>query len=353
MQQRELPAPINATELTLNCKSLYSATAHEIGLRPSSNLYGARLLAESKEGSEWNLNSRLLWKETSDCALVARLCEKWNSGRLYEIFWEYADLRARTLKEKKAKSWLCYEDYKLSGFALSRYVKGFFVLEELWGQFDGLFGDVVEVSENDLSRVEAFRSQVLGRISERHLLIRGATDNYFAHGIARVLKLPWFNGLILAERVLTAGTTIKVPEGYALRDFKSGDEGFFSSLYREVYSEEVSPQEFRDWATKDQCRTIVASLGGKPVGFVIAEKRPYNSLGDFAIAVSPQQQRRGVGGALLDAGLDALYRMGARKAIADYRTFNGATHALYEGRGFKPRRVYNYFWASSSQRRQE
>jgi GNAT superfamily N-acetyltransferase len=305
-------------------------------------------LAKSQERPEWNLRSRLLWKESSDYALTARLCEKWNSGRLYEIFWEYADLRSRTLKEKSARSWLCYEDSKLSGFALGRSVKGLFVIEELWGQFIGLFGDTVAISEVDLSRVEAFRSQVLERIGERRFLIRGAMDNCFAHGVARALKLPWFNGLVLGERALTSRTAVRVPEGYALRGFRSGDEEFFERLYREVYSEEVSPREFADWATKDQCRTIIASLGDRPVGFVIAEKRPYNLLGDFAIAVSPRQQRRGVGGALLDAGLDALYQMGTRRVIADYRTLNGATHALYEGRGFKPKRVYNYFWASSS-----
>jgi ribosomal protein S18 acetylase RimI-like enzyme len=290
------------------------------------------------------MSSRFLWKETSDRALVARLCEKWNSGRLYEILWEYANLRAKTLEKMNARSWLCYEDDELSGVALGRHVKGFFVLEELWAPFDGLFGDVVDVSETDILRARAFQSQVLLRIRERPLLVRGATDNFYAHGIARVLKLPWFNGMILAERALPRGTAIRIPKGYALRNFRKGDERFFSSLYREVYSEEVSAAEFRDWATKDYCRTIVASLGRKPVGFIIAERRPYGSLGDFTIAVSPQHHRRGVGGALLDAGLDALFRMGAKRAIADYRTFNGATHALYEGRGFKPKRVYNYFW---------
>lgn len=117
---------------------------------------------------------------------------------------------------------------------------------------------------------------------------------------------------------------------------------------KEVYSEQVSPGEFKDWATKKQCKTLVASLGNQPVGFIIAEKRPYNSLGDFAIAVSPSQQRRGLGGALLDAGLNALYQIGVKRVIADYRMFNGATHALYGGRGFKPSRVYNYFLVAFS-----
>lgn len=295
-------------------------------------------------GSGWNLNgSSVSWIETSDFALAARLCENWNSGRLYEIFWEYADLQAKTLKDRNARSWLCYEHQRLSGIALGRHVRGFFVLEEVWAPFEGLFGDVVDVSEADILRVEAFRSQVVSSVWEHPLLMRGATNNIFVHGVARVLKLPWFNGLVLGERALPVKDGIKIPFGCVLRDFKAGDEDFFSSLYKEVYSEEVSSREFRNWATQRHCRTIVALSRGEHIGFIIAEKRPYGSLGDFAIAVSPRHHRKGVGGALLHAGLDALYRMGARRAVADYRTFNGATHALYESAGFRPKRVYDYF----------
>jgi GNAT superfamily N-acetyltransferase len=283
--------------------------------------------------------------ETSNLALVADLCEKWNSGKLYEIFWEYSRLSAQTLAEKKARSWLCYENGRLSGFALGRNVKGFFVIEELWEEFEGLFGDRIKISETDRLRVETFKLQVLEKIDERPLLIRGAMDNRFAHGVARALNLSWFNGLILGAKILSERIdSTGLPDGYVLRDSCAGDEEFFSSLYREVYEEQVSAGEFEEWATKKNCKTIVASLRNRPIGFIIAEKRPYNSLGDFAIAVSPSHQRKGVGGALLDSGMNALYVMGVRMAIADYRTFNGATHALYGGRGFKLQRVYNYFW---------
>lgn len=285
------------------------------------------------------------WAETSNLALVADLCEKWNSGKLYEIFWEYAQLNAQVLAEKKARSWLCYEKSRLSGFALGRNVKGFFVIEELWEEFEGLFGDKIKISEIDRLRIETFRSQVLEKIDERPILMRGAIDNHFAHGVARALNLSWFNGLILGARVLDERIdSIVLPRGYILRDFCAGDEEFLSSLYREVYEEQVPAEEFEEWATKKNCKTIVASLRSRPVGFIIAEKRLYNSLGDFAIAVSPSHQRKGIGGALLDSGMNALYEMGVRMAIVDYRTFNGATHALYGGRGFKLQRVYNYFW---------
>ena len=284
------------------------------------------------------------WARSADLALVARLCEKWNAERLYEVFWEYARLNARVLRQRGASSWLCFEDQRLSGFALGRGVEGAFVLEEAWAPFEGTFGGSTAISGRDQARADAFRLQVLAGIKERPLLMRGAIDNHFVHGIARTLKLPWFNGLVLAERALSTAKAVTVPPGFALRPFKFGDEEFFSSLYSEVYQEQVSHKAFKDWAKKQSCRTIVATrVTGSFVGFIIAEKRHYGSVGDFAIAVTPRFQRMGVGGALLDAGLNALRELGATRAIADYRTSNGATHALYGGRGFKPVRVYNFF----------
>ena len=285
------------------------------------------------------------WTESSNFALAAKLCERWNSGKLYEIFWEYADLNESVLSNRKARFWLCYEQGELSGFALGRIVREIFVIEELWGKSDGLFGDTIRITEEDLTRARVFRSQVLNGIQERPLLVRGAIDNYFAHGIARALRLPWFNGLVLAERSVRKGINrVTLPDGYFLRHYVSGDEVFFSSLYRRVYSEVVTPTEFRDWVTGSIGKTIVASYGKERVGFIITEKRSYSSMGDFAIAVSPEHQRRGVGGALLDAGIDIMYQLGVKRIIVDYRTLNGATHALYGSRGFRPRRTYNYFW---------
>lgn len=295
----------------------------------------------------------IYWLETSDSdfTLISELCQRWNSGRLFEIFWEYAELTSKILNERKGRAWLCYEDNKLSGFALGRTVNNFFVIEELWAEFDGFFGESGTLSTKDSIRVEAFKNEVLDSLSQNDpVIIRAAFDDHFAHGIARSLKLPWFNGLVLAERTLTGKVDLMIPHGYSLRDYKIGDESFFSSLYLEVYSEQVSLDTFRKWATKDSCKTIVACCGESPVGFIISERRPYHNIGDFAIAVSPKHHRKGVGGMLLDAGLNALFDMGARRVIADYRTSNGATHALYGSRQFRPVRVYNYFRLTKSEK---
>jgi len=283
------------------------------------------------------------WIESSDLGLAIELCEKFNRGKLYEIFGEYAGLSSRVLVEKGAKCWLCHEDNKLSGFALLRHLAGFNVLEEMWAPFDGLFGDTLQMTAMDRRRIQAFKSQVM-RCAGEPLLMRGPIENHFAHGVARGLGLAWFNGLVLGERRLRERQgRLSNPPGCDIRGVIPGDELFFSKLHLEVYSEEFSSEVFRSWATAEHCRCIVATHSGNPVGFIIAEKRPYKSIGDLYLAVSPSHHGIGVGGALLDAAVNASYEMGVRRMIADYRTMNGATHALYEGRGFKPVRVYNYF----------
>jgi len=296
---------------------------------------------------ELTANGNPDWIESSDLGSAIELCEKFNRGKLYEIFGEYAELSSKALEERGARCWLCYEGDKLSGFALLRHVElgmaGFNVLEEMWAPFDGLFGDTLQMTAMDRRRIQAFKSKVMRRAGEP-LLMRGSIENHFAHGVARGLSLAWFNGLVLGERKLQEKQgKLKVPSGYDIRGFIPGDELFFSKLHLEVYSEEFSSKVFRSWATADHCRCTVATHSGNPVGFIIAEKRPYKSIGDFYLAVSPSHHRRGVGGALLDAAIYASYEMGIRRMIADYRTMNGATHALYEGRDFKPVRVYNYF----------
>jgi hypothetical protein len=146
-------------------------------------------------------NKNPYWTESSDLGLAVELCEKFNHGKLYEIFGEYAELSPKTLAEKGAKCWLCHEGNELSGFVLLRHLAGFNVLEEMWAPFDGLFGDTLQMTAMDRRRIQAFDSQVM-RLAGEPLLMRGSIENHFAHGVARGLGFAWFNGLVLGERRL-------------------------------------------------------------------------------------------------------------------------------------------------------
>ncbi len=80
--------------------------------------------------------------------------------------------------------------------------------------------------------------------------------------------------------------------------------------------------------------TLVADdVDSRPQGFLM-----WRRFGDEAevltLAVTPEQQRRGCAGALLDAVIDALRREGARALFLEVDAGNQGAIAIYEGRGF-------------------
>ncbi len=282
------------------------------------------------------------WTRTDNLLLITDLCHKWNRGNLYEILGEYSELKPANLYEKKVGCWLYKENENMAGFALVKKMENFSVIEEIWGPFQGLFGDQMDLLDTDKERARLFNNSIVAAL-ERPLLLRGATDNHFAHGLARALSLPWFNGVVIAARNLTEKVPFKPPENFSLRNFVEGDEEFFECLHHESFDETISAKDFRRWATAPNVTTFVAVKGSQHLGFIIAERRPYRSIGDFNMAVKREYQSKGIGSALLNAGMNSLYENGVRRVIADYRTLNAATHSIYSKHGFQPVRIYNYF----------
>jgi ribosomal protein S18 acetylase RimI-like enzyme len=95
--------------------------------------------------------------------------------------------------------------------------------------------------------------------------------------------------------------------------------------------------------SKKDVSRIIATYCKKPIGFIIAEKRRCNSLGDFNIAVKPCHHNKGVGSALLKAAFNVFIDMNVQRVIADYLMLNAPAHRLYQKHRFKPKRIYNYF----------
>ncbi len=125
--------------------------------------------------------------------------------------------------------------------------------------------------------------------------------------------------------------------------FEDGDQFFMSEIHKKALNEDVSPKDYKEWATAANCQTIIAIHRDAPVGFIIAEKRCCGSLGDFNIAVKPAHQSKGIGSALLRAAFNILLDMKVKKVIADYLVLNTHAHNLYQKHGFKLQRIYNYF----------
>lgn len=237
----------------------------------------------------------------------------------------------------------------LSGFALGRHRHGAlrvdeaYVFEEVWGPCEGVCTELGAPIRKDLARTEQFKilADSVGR--SQTVVLRAASDNQFAHMIARTLKAKWVNSLVIAERKLTRKAGVSIPAEYRLRMFENRDEFHISRIHKQAFKETISIEDYRAWATAANCRTIIATYDRKPVGFIIAEKRSYASLGDFTIAVKPTHQNKGVGYALLQTALNIFIDIGVSRVVADYLMLNASAHNLYRKLGFKPKRTYDFF----------
>jgi ribosomal-protein-alanine N-acetyltransferase len=80
---------------------------------------------------------------------------------------------------------------------------------------------------------------------------------------------------------------------------------------------------------------LVAERRGEPIGYLVA--RVAAGEGEILnLAVVPESRRQGLGRDLLEAGIGALKRAGARDIFLEVREHNLAAQRLYQGRGFRP-----------------
>ena len=239
------------------------------------------------------------------------------------------------------RGWLYHENGKLAGFALGRERLGWWEMEELWGPCQGTSSINQPVRRGDVSRVKRFRG-LLARIPSR-VLVRGAVDNPFANLLARQIGAEWSGGFLLSTKRLSGKCVVKALGGCELRWFEEGDEEDMARIHSRAFHYHHPAEEYRKWAMSSNCRTTVALRGNQIVGFFIAEKRMNKSHGDFNMAVDQSHHGGGVGSALLQNGLNDLYDMNVRIAIADYLLLNTQAQALYRKHGFQIVRAYNYY----------
>lgn len=273
---------------------------------------------------------------------LVKSVEQWNRRRLYEVLWEYK-LSPSALHEGNASGWFYYEHGEVMGFALGRRLRNQWHFEELWGPCEGSSELPIRALDQDVWRARCVR-KLLRQIGSR-IFIRAAVDNSFANIVAREVGADWCGGYLLATRSLRQKLKVKVPVGFKLRRFQKGNERDLSRIHFAAFHFPNPPDRYLEWATSPNCRTTLAFSHGTPVGFLTAEKRPYNSFGDFNIAVSPRFHGRGIGSALMETGLNDLIEMGCRTAIADFWLQNAKVQRLNQKYGFRIARAYNYYEA--------
>lgn len=164
------------------------------------------------------------------------------------------------------------------------------------------------------------------------------------------------HGFQTATRVITLAKTDRTtprlnPVQATLRSATKPDYGTVAAIDRAAFdplwwrSEE---SVCRHAATAS--RFLVAELRGMVVGY--AEREQHACQGHVnRLAVSPSQQARGIGGALLRATLERLWDGGAEIVSLNTQATNHASRRLYERFGFVPTGDSATVWALALNRR--
>jgi ribosomal-protein-alanine N-acetyltransferase len=80
---------------------------------------------------------------------------------------------------------------------------------------------------------------------------------------------------------------------------------------------------------------LVGEVDGMAVGYFLA-REILGSAELLNLAVTPERRRRGIGQALLEAGLAVVRNRGGREIFLEVRASNAAAQSLYLGHGFRP-----------------
>ena len=287
------------------------------------------------------------WKACRDRALVVRLHCATNPG-LYELLGQYSRLRPADLDRRPVQTWVHRSGSSTDGYAIGLTSPGEFCLLALQCRCSGLADRTVRPWQPHDERLLSVTRAWIRRLSvraARPVIVRVESDNPFGTLLAKRFGWPLETVLLLATRTTQGFPPFPAPAGYRLRRYQVGDERAFVRIHREAFHHEVSAVVYRRWAEQPSCETFSAIRDSEVVGLMIAELRRGGELGDFNLAVSAEHRNRGLGPALLAAGVRSLRRRGARTVVADHWSTNAPAVALYRKYGFRIEQAYSYFRA--------
>ena len=122
---------------------------------------------------------------------------------------------------------------------------------------------------------------------------------------------------------------------YRIRSAVPADAAGLVAIERRAFSDPWSEASFRDALTSPWSFGLVAETKRGAAGYLIG--REVAATGEVLnLAVAPEFRRRGIGGALLEAGLAALRRRKVEEVFLEVRESNISAQALYVGHGFRP-----------------
>ncbi len=122
---------------------------------------------------------------------------------------------------------------------------------------------------------------------------------------------------------------------YRIRSAILADVGAMVEIERRAFSDPWSETSFREALTSPWTFGLVGLSSRDIAGYLIA--REVAGTGEVLnLAVAPEARRRGIGGALLRAGLGALRRRRVSEVFLEVRESNRSAQALYLSQGFRP-----------------
>jgi [ribosomal protein S18]-alanine N-acetyltransferase len=122
---------------------------------------------------------------------------------------------------------------------------------------------------------------------------------------------------------------------YRIRSAASADAASLVAIERQSFSDPWSESSFREALTSPWTFGLVSEGPRGVAGYLIG--RDVAGTGEVLnLAVAPEHRRRGIGGALLEAGLAALRRRRVDEVFLEVRESNRSAQALYRAYGFRP-----------------
>jgi ribosomal-protein-alanine N-acetyltransferase len=122
---------------------------------------------------------------------------------------------------------------------------------------------------------------------------------------------------------------------YRIRPAVLTDAPALVAIERRCFGDPWSEASFREALTSVWNFVLVAQAARGVMGYLIG--RETGGTGEVLnLAVSPEFRRRGVGEALLSAGLVAFRRSRTEEVLLEVRESNTSARALYSRHGFRP-----------------
>ncbi len=122
---------------------------------------------------------------------------------------------------------------------------------------------------------------------------------------------------------------------YRVRSAVPADAAALVAIERRCFSDPWSEASFRE-ALGSPWTFGLAAQGSRGVAGYLVAREVAGSGEVLNLAVAPEFRRRGVGGALLRAGLTALRRRRVTEVFLEVRESNRSAQALYASHGFRP-----------------